>query len=152
MPQAHANPDDGPRPAWRVIGRLSLRARLVLLVIASLVPLIAFNLVNQYLQYRDAIALTHRQTLEFARSLTAAVEQELQARTVALQVLALSPSLQGKVVRERWPAIRILLTSGFRGTPRDRNATAFADIRLLTKPYRRNELARTLRDTLDGPA
>jgi signal transduction histidine kinase len=96
MLQAHADANDSGRPWWRGPGWLSLGARLVLLVIVSVVPLIGFSLGNQYLQYRDAIAATHRQTLELARSVTAAVEQELQARTVALQVLALSPALHGQ--------------------------------------------------------
>jgi signal transduction histidine kinase/ActR/RegA family two-component response regulator len=54
-----------------------------------------------------------------------------------------------KAVRERWPAIRIVMTSGFPGTRHDRDAAAVADIPLLTKPYRRNELAKTLRSALD---
>jgi CheY-like chemotaxis protein len=57
-----------------------------------------------------------------------------------------------RTVRERWPAIRIVLTSGFPGTRHDGDVAAVADIPLLTKPYRRNELARTLRDALKGRA
>ena len=75
-------------------GRLSLRARLVLLVVVSIVPLLAFTLAGQYVQYREMVAATRRQTLELTRSLVSAVEEELQARMVALQVLALSPALQ----------------------------------------------------------
>ena len=93
MLQSRIPSDQSERPRWRGAERLSLRARLVLLVVASLVPLMAFSLVGQYLQYRDAVAITGRQTLEFARGLSAVVAQELQSRMVALQVLALSPAL-----------------------------------------------------------
>jgi signal transduction histidine kinase/CheY-like chemotaxis protein len=96
MLQRNARQDERVRRWWRAPARLSLRARLVLLVVVSIVPLMAFGLANQYLQYRDAIAVTRQQTLEFARNLTAAVDQELQTRTVALQVLALSPAVHGK--------------------------------------------------------
>src|SRR5206468_8801400 len=63
------------------------------LVVASIMPLLAFSLVNQYLEYRRAVAATGQQILDLARSMTQVVEQELQARVVALQVLALSPTL-----------------------------------------------------------
>jgi len=39
-------------PQPRVRRHLSLRWRLVLLVVASVVPLLAFSLGNQYLEYR----------------------------------------------------------------------------------------------------
>src|SRR5262249_27765049 len=42
-----------------------------------------------------------------------------------------------RTVRERWPAIRVVLTSGFPGTRHDGDAAAAADIPLLTRPYRR---------------
>jgi signal transduction histidine kinase/ActR/RegA family two-component response regulator len=68
---------------------------LLLLVVASVMPLLAFSLGSQYLQYRQAVASTGQQTLALARSMTQVVEQELQSRMVALQVLALSPALRG---------------------------------------------------------
>jgi hypothetical protein len=49
------------------------------------------------------------------------------------------------MVRERWPATKILMTSGFPGTKLDRAAAVAADIPLLTKPYRREALAHALR-------
>ena len=58
-------------------------------------PLLGFSLVSQYLEYRQAVAATGQQTLKLARSMTLVVERELQARMVALQVLALSPTLRG---------------------------------------------------------
>jgi CheY-like chemotaxis protein len=53
-----------------------------------------------------------------------------------------------RTVRDRWPSCRIVLTSGFPGLNADRDATP--DLPLLTKPYRRDDLARTLRDALDS--
>jgi signal transduction histidine kinase/ActR/RegA family two-component response regulator len=93
MLQANSDLGLGQRSQRRTSGLLSLRARLLLLVVASIVPLFAFSLASQYLQYRDAIAAAGRQTLELARSLSSLAEQELQTRMVALQVLALSPAL-----------------------------------------------------------
>src|SRR5262249_15264025 len=93
MLQANPDPGSSQRSRWHASG-LSLRARLLLLVLASIVPLFAFSLASQYLQYRDAIAAAGRQTLDLARGLSLLVEQELQTRLVALQVLALSPALR----------------------------------------------------------
>src|SRR5437764_11724887 len=95
MLSSTANALGGPRQHGRESGKLSLRARLVLLVVASVVPLLGFSLAGQYLQYRDAVAATGQQTLDIARGLGLAVEQELRARMVALEVLALSPTLRG---------------------------------------------------------
>jgi len=53
-----------------------------------------------------------------------------------------------RVVRERWPSIKIVLTSGFPNLDRDTHSEA--NFLLLTKPYRRAALARTLRDALNG--
>jgi PAS domain S-box-containing protein len=47
----------------------------------------------------------------------------------------------------RWPAIKVVLTSGF---PENRlSGEPIIGLRLLGKPYRRDELARTLREILD---
>ncbi len=51
-----------------------------------------------------------------------------------------------QTVRERWPAIKIVLTSGFAET----TLGGTGEVKLLTKPYRRDELARALREALDG--
>ena len=75
---------DRERRPRRSAAGLSLRARLLLLVIASVMPLLAFNLGSQYLQYRTAVTATGRQTLELARTMSQVVEQELTARMVAL--------------------------------------------------------------------
>jgi len=54
-------------------------------------------------------------------------------------------------VRNTWPSVRILLTSGFAGRmfqPAPEGASGPA--RLLAKPYRADELARAVREALDG--
>src|SRR5579885_2793851 len=72
----------------------SLRARLARLVIASTVPMVAFSLIYQYVEYRENIAAAGTHTLALARSMTQAVEVELGGRIAALQVLALAPALR----------------------------------------------------------
>jgi CheY-like chemotaxis protein len=51
------------------------------------------------------------------------------------------------VVQERWPSIKVVvLASGFAGTNHNRD---ISDIPLLTKPYRREDIAQLLRGVLD---
>jgi hypothetical protein len=113
-------PEGGKAARWRGPAGLSLRARLLLLVVASIMPLLAFSLGSQYLQYRQAVAATGEQSLELARSLVQVVEQELTARMVALQVLALSPLLRTRdiagfrkqaqaVIADRFPGSNLIL-------------------------------------------
>jgi PAS domain S-box-containing protein len=49
-------------------------------------------------------------------------------------------------VRERWPTVKVVLTSGFPGTNLEDQQTA---VRILTKPYRSAELEAALREALD---
>ena len=49
----------------------------------------------------------------------------------------------------RWPRLRIVLTSGFPGTKLGGSIDA-TTTRLLSKPYRKAELARELRAALEG--
>jgi hypothetical protein len=51
----------------------------------------------------------------------------------------------------RWPGLKVLLTSGF---PQARLGAGFEaeGFKLLTKPYRKSELAERLREVLDAPA
>jgi signal transduction histidine kinase/ActR/RegA family two-component response regulator len=53
-----------------------------------------------------------------------------------------------QAAQERWPSLKVLLVSGFIGDAafRERNP---GDIRLLTKPYRNDDVARVLREVLD---
>ncbi|MBL8833038.1 MAG: PAS domain S-box protein [Rhodospirillales bacterium] len=55
-----------------------------------------------------------------------------------------------KSVVARWPRTRILLTSGFPEGRKGRTASLPANFRLLAKPYRKEELARRLREALDA--
>jgi PAS domain-containing protein len=82
-----------PAPPARRVGGLTLRSRLVLLVLAAVLPLLIFGLINQYIAYTAYRERTSEQTLALARALASAVEQELQVRIAALQTLALSPTL-----------------------------------------------------------
>jgi CheY-like chemotaxis protein len=50
----------------------------------------------------------------------------------------------------RWPALKLLLTSGFPETKLNGNGGAPVNMRLLTKPYRKDDLARALRKAFDA--
>jgi PAS domain S-box-containing protein len=49
----------------------------------------------------------------------------------------------------RWPELKVILTSGFPETRLNGDGDPLAGLRLLTKPYRRDDLARAVRDILD---
>jgi signal transduction histidine kinase/ActR/RegA family two-component response regulator len=51
----------------------------------------------------------------------------------------------------RWPGLKILLTSGFPQAHGDEHGGAVNGMRLLSKPYGRDELARVLREVLGAP-
>ena len=85
---AAAIPERKPR-----VVRLSLRARLLLLVVASVVPLIALGVVREYGQYQSERDATYQGLLTIARSVAVAVERDLLLRTSALETLAMSPAL-----------------------------------------------------------
>ncbi|MBS0242332.1 MAG: PAS domain S-box protein [Proteobacteria bacterium] len=53
-------------------------------------------------------------------------------------------------VRSRWPEARLLLTSGYPDDLLRDEAPELQDLRILRKPYSRIELARSIRDVLDG--
>jgi signal transduction histidine kinase len=55
-----------------------------------------------------------------------------------------------RVAGERWPAMKVVLTSGFPQVKMAGRGDLPANLRLLTKPYRRADLARVLREALDG--
>jgi PAS domain S-box-containing protein len=55
-----------------------------------------------------------------------------------------------RMALERWPAIKVLLTSGFPQSRIDGDDAALKGVRLLSKPYSRAELAALLRAILDG--
>jgi PAS domain S-box-containing protein len=72
-----------------------LRARLFLLVLASVVPLVAMGLVREYLQYVAERNAVYDGLLTAARGAAVAVERDLQLRTASLETLATSPALNG---------------------------------------------------------
>jgi signal transduction histidine kinase/ActR/RegA family two-component response regulator len=58
-----------------------------------------------------------------------------------------------RVAMGRWPSLKIVLTSGFPETKVDGFAEPMTSgLRLLSKPYRKDELARVLRSALEGSA
>jgi signal transduction histidine kinase len=99
---------------------LSLRWRLLLLVLTSIVPLLVFALAYQYKQYRNEVDYTGSQNLALARGLAIRVENQLHADIDALGVLAGSESLRRgdferfrgraeSVIREQFPGAAILV-------------------------------------------
>jgi signal transduction histidine kinase/ActR/RegA family two-component response regulator len=82
------------RSTIRASGALSLRARLVLLAVACVLPPFVFGLGREYMAYRDAVASTGEQTLALARSMSLVVDEELRTRIVALEMLSRSSALR----------------------------------------------------------
>jgi signal transduction histidine kinase len=81
------------RRQW-LVGGLSLRARLILLVIVSLLPMLGFTLGRQYLAYEESVEAVGERTMRAAKRTAAAVEQTLRERIGSLQALTLSESLR----------------------------------------------------------
>jgi CheY-like chemotaxis protein len=54
-----------------------------------------------------------------------------------------------RTVQSRWPAIKVVLTSGFPENKINGSADA-QNLRLLSKPYRRDDLGRLIREVLDS--
>jgi PAS domain S-box-containing protein len=72
---------------------LPLRWRLMLLVVVAVVPLLIFVLGYQYSEYSADVAATATHMEVLARSSSQLIEEELQARVLAMQTLATSRSL-----------------------------------------------------------
>jgi signal transduction histidine kinase len=100
--------------------RLSLRTRLVLLVIVGALPLLAYDLVKIHRDYRTDREAAGKQALDFARSFSFGVASEIDARLTVLQVLADSGLLAAgaidtfraraeRVVRDQFPGSHILV-------------------------------------------
>lgn len=70
---------------------MRLRARLVLLILATMIPMLAYSAVTQFIRYRAA---EQRAASGLADVKARAVGQAVHARLVALRVLALEPELQ----------------------------------------------------------
>ncbi len=54
----------------------------------------------------------------------------------------------GRIIRERWPRLAVVLTTGFAGDTDDGRDGGAAGFDVLIKPYRKEELARILRSAL----
>jgi two-component sensor histidine kinase len=70
-----------------------LRARLVLLVLAAVLPLLALQLGSIYFDFRASRAAAVEQALTLARGIAQAVDNAIRTRIAILEVLALSRSL-----------------------------------------------------------
>jgi PAS domain S-box-containing protein len=78
-------------PWWHA---LSLRARLFLLVVASVFPLVCLAALHEYLDYASERKAVDDTLLGTARGVALTVERDLQLRVLALETLAMSPDLQ----------------------------------------------------------
>lgn len=99
---------------------LSLRLRLILLVLASVIPITAFGLIDGYMDYRADVERVGRERQFLARAMAVAVDSELQRGIAAMQVLAQSRRLLDQdlvgfrrratdVITEQFPGATILL-------------------------------------------
>lgn len=88
----------GPPPAEALcaLGRpaVSLRSRLLLLVVASILPLVGLGMAREYWNYLAQRQQASESLQTTARGLAVAVERDIQSRIVALEALATSPALQ----------------------------------------------------------
>ena len=105
--------------------------------------------------------VVHRQLTELGYKVT-----EADGAAAALEILAresfdllfsdvvMPGQLSGidlaQMAISRYPALRVLLTSGFPETRLSGNGNALQGLHLLSKPYRRTELARKIREVLEG--
>jgi PAS domain S-box-containing protein len=55
-----------------------------------------------------------------------------------------------RLARERWPQLKVVLTSGFPQSLLDGSGALSSDMELLSKPYSREALAKALRSAIDG--
>ncbi|HYZ22615.1 MAG TPA: PAS domain S-box protein [Rhodopila sp.] len=85
-------PPAASRRRWR--HRLTLRARLILLALACILPLVVLGSIREYLDYRAEQQRTYDDLLATAATVAASVERELQLDIRALETLAISKPLQ----------------------------------------------------------
>ena len=81
------------RRLWR-FPSLSLRTRILLLVIVSIVPLMCMGVVREIVDYAADRARTYEGLLAIANGTSIAIERDFQLRIAALETLAMSPALQ----------------------------------------------------------
>ncbi|MGE4062642.1 MAG: sensor histidine kinase [Rhodospirillaceae bacterium] len=75
---------------------LPLQIRLLVLIAGTLVPMLVLTATVVYQSYERAAETAAEQVLQVTRGMMIAVDRELQNQTAALEVLALSPSLQSE--------------------------------------------------------
>ena len=73
--------------------RMSLRTRLLLLVVASVVPLVCYGVFREYLDYTVERKAAFDGLMSIARGTAVAVERDLQLRVSSLETLAMAPAL-----------------------------------------------------------
>lgn len=81
----------GSRGWWH---KISLRARLFLLVVACVLPLVGMGAAREYIEFRSQQSRVYDGLLTVARGTAVGVERDLQLRIAALEALATSPALQ----------------------------------------------------------
>ncbi len=79
---------------------LSLRTRLLLLVVASVVPLVCMAVLREYWDYTLDREQVYENLRTTARGMAVAVERDLQLHVSALETLATSPNLQSEDLTE----------------------------------------------------
>jgi len=94
---------------------ISLRGRLMLLVLVGIVPLLIFNFGYQYIEYRSDVAATGTRTLALARTMSQLIEGELNARVLALQTLASDRALHDNDVEAFRQRAQIFVDGQFPG-------------------------------------
>jgi PAS domain S-box-containing protein len=87
------------RRLWR-LPSLSLRTRILLLVVVSIVPLMCMGVVRETADYASDREHTYEDLLAIANGTSIAIERDFQLRIAALETLAMSPALQDG----DWPA------------------------------------------------
>jgi DNA-binding NarL/FixJ family response regulator len=55
-----------------------------------------------------------------------------------------------RLTKERYPEVRILLTSGYDAEPASAQDPARSELKVLRKPYKQGDLARALREVLEN--
>ena len=94
VPDAHTAPRERAGPGWAESGGLSLRTGLVLLVMAAMLPMLAFAGWAVARMAEAQSAVIERSGQDLARTLTVAIDRELTSMTTALQVLSNSQFLE----------------------------------------------------------
>jgi PAS domain S-box-containing protein len=79
---------------------LSLRARLLLLVVVSVVPLVGMGVLREYWAYKVERERVYENLRTTARGTAVSVERDLQLHVSALEALATSPALQSGDLNE----------------------------------------------------